>query len=75
MLALTLRHACEGLEGFVLFWFFSPSNAVEFISGISLLHGDVDTLIRFSPYLLVLKELTSFCWGSASLTRALHCES
>lgn len=37
----------------VLFCFF-PSNAAEFIGGISLLHGDVDTL-RFSLYLLVFK--------------------
>lgn len=41
---------------------FFPSNDVVFIGGISLLHGDIDTLIRFSPYVFVLKEQTSPCW-------------
>lgn len=39
----------EGAGGFG----FCLSNAVEFIGGIGLLLGDVDTLIRISPYLFV----------------------
>lgn len=37
----------------MVLFFFYPSNAVEFIGGISLLRGDVDTLFRFSSYLFV----------------------
>lgn len=46
----TLRSECEGWKVLVVLFCFFPSNAAEFIGGISLLHGDVDTLIRFSLY-------------------------
>lgn len=40
---------------------FFPSNDVELIGGTSLLPRDVDMLIRFSPYVFVLKEQTLPC--------------
>lgn len=42
------------MRGWRVFFFFSfLSNAVEFIGGISWLHGDVGTVLIFSPYLCV----------------------